>query len=164
MMKQRLLCGCLIALLLAGLCTGCRKISKEDEEIVVIKAPIATIEMEDGSVIKLELYYDVAPNTVKSFIHLANGGFYDGLTFHRVIPGFMIQGGDPNGDGSGGPGYRIKGEFTNNHVTNNLSHERGVISMARKGTGNKVYTLGQADGFCEHSVPAGLCNTMHARL
>ncbi|MEG1525384.1 MAG: peptidylprolyl isomerase [Clostridia bacterium] len=89
--------------------------------------------MQDGGEIKLELYYDIAPNTVKNFIALANGGFYDGVIFHRVIPGFMIQGGDPDGTGSGGPGYRIKGEFSNNHVKNDLKHERGVISMARQG-------------------------------
>ena len=103
------------------------------EDIVVSEAPVATIEMEGGGVITVELYYDVAPNTVKNFIYLANSGYYDGLIFHRVIPGFMIQGGDPNGNGSGGPGYRIKGEFTNNSFTNDLSHERGVISMARQG-------------------------------
>ena len=93
--------------------------------------PIATITMEDGGVIKLELYPEIAPNTVKNFIHLANSGFYDGVIFHRVIEGFMIQGGDPDGRGTGGPGYRIKGEFSNNNHKNELSHERGVISMAR---------------------------------
>ncbi len=93
--------------------------------------PIATITMKDGSVMKLELYPDVAPNTVKNFISLANSGFYDGLTFHRIIAGFMIQGGDPDGNGTGGPGYSIKGEFTGNGFENNLKHSRGVISMAR---------------------------------
>ena len=93
--------------------------------------PIATITMQDGGVMKLELYPDVAPNTVKNFIALANAGFYDGLTFHRIIAGFMIQGGDPNGTGSGGPGYSIKGEFTSNGFKNDLKHKRGVISMAR---------------------------------
>ena len=93
--------------------------------------PIATIEMENGDVMKLELYPDVAPNTVANFIELANAGFYDGLIFHRVIPGFMIQGGDPQGTGLGGPGYRIAGEFTANGFENRLPHERGVISMAR---------------------------------
>ena len=95
--------------------------------------PIATIEMADGSVIRIELYPDVAENTVKNFIYLANTGFYDGVIFHRVIEGFMIQGGDPDGTGTGGPGYRIKGEFSNNHYDNDLKHERGVISMARQG-------------------------------
>lgn len=93
--------------------------------------PIVTIEMENGNIIKVELYPDVAPNTAKNFISLAQSGFYDGLMFHRVIPGFVIQGGDPNGTGEGGPGYGIRGEFTSNGFTNNLKHERGVISMAR---------------------------------
>ena len=93
--------------------------------------PIATIEMENGDVMKLELYPDIAPNTAANFIELANSGFYDGLIFHRVIPGFMIQGGDPTGTGMGGPGYAIKGEFASNGFDNPLSHERGVISMAR---------------------------------
>nr|WP_291582505.1 peptidylprolyl isomerase [Clostridium sp. UBA6640] len=87
--------------------------------------------MEDGSKIKIELYPDVAPNTVRNFISLANSNFYDGLIFHRVIPGFMIQGGDPEGTGVGGPGYSIKGEFSSNGFENNLKHDRGVISMAR---------------------------------
>ncbi|MDD4503616.1 MAG: peptidylprolyl isomerase [Clostridiaceae bacterium] len=93
--------------------------------------PVATIEMENGDVMKLELYPDIAPNTVKNFISLANKGFYDGIIFHRVIPGFMIQGGDPQGVGMGGPGYSIKGEFKANGFANNLKHEKGVISMAR---------------------------------
>lgn len=93
--------------------------------------PVATIEMSDGQKIVIELYPEIAPNTVNNFISLANKGFYDGLIFHRVIPGFMIQGGDPNGDGSGGPGYTIKGEFTSNGHKNHLNHTRGVISMAR---------------------------------
>ncbi|GGD48616.1 peptidylprolyl isomerase [Paenibacillus nasutitermitis] len=93
--------------------------------------PVVTIEMEDGGTIEIELYPKTAPNTVNNFISLAKKGFYDGLTFHRVMPGFMIQGGDPDGRGSGGPGYSIKGEFTKNGVENNLLHERGVISMAR---------------------------------
>ena len=93
--------------------------------------PIATIEMENGDIMKLELYPDIAPNTAANFIELANSGFYDGLIFHRVIPGFMIQGGDPTGTGMGGPGYAIKGEFASNGFDNPLSHARGVISMAR---------------------------------
>ncbi|WP_312573430.1 MULTISPECIES: peptidylprolyl isomerase [unclassified Clostridium] len=87
--------------------------------------------MEDGSKIKIELYPDVAPNTVRNFISLANSNFYDGLIFHRVIPDFMIQGGDPEGTGVGGPGYAIKGEFSSNDFENSLKHDRGVISMAR---------------------------------
>ncbi|AWB43591.1 peptidylprolyl isomerase [Paenibacillus sp. CAA11] len=95
------------------------------------KDPIVTIEMENGKTIKVELYPDVAPNTVNNFISLVKKGFYDGLTFHRVVPGFMIQGGDPDGNGGGGPGYSIPGEFTTNGFKNDLSHTRGVISMAR---------------------------------
>ena len=97
----------------------------------MIQNPIATIEMEDGGIIKLELYPAVAPQTVSNFISLANSGYYDGLIFHRCIYGFMIQGGDPLGNGTGGPGYCIKGEFAMNGIENNLKHTRGVISMAR---------------------------------
>lgn len=93
--------------------------------------PIITIEMESGDIMKLELYPDVAPNTVKNFISLANKGYYNGLIFHRVIEGFMIQGGCPEGTGTGGPGYSIKGEFSQNGFKNDLKHEAGVISMAR---------------------------------
>ncbi len=93
--------------------------------------PIATIEMENGGRIVCELYPDVAPESVRNFISLASRGFYDGLIFHRVISGFMIQGGCPEGTGMGGPGYCIRGEFRLNGVENNLSHQRGVLSMAR---------------------------------
>jgi peptidyl-prolyl cis-trans isomerase B (cyclophilin B) len=93
--------------------------------------PIVTIEMENGDVIKAELFPDVAPNTVNSFISLINKGFYDGLIFHRVIPGFMIQGGCPRGEGTGNPGYSIPGEFSSNGKKNDLAHTRGVLSMAR---------------------------------
>ena len=93
--------------------------------------PIVTFEMENGDVIKAELYPDIAPNTVRNFISLVKDGFYDGLTFHRVIPGFMIQGGCPDGTGMGGPGHTIKGEFLSNGVENTLRHTRGVLSMAR---------------------------------
>ena len=93
--------------------------------------PIVTFTMENGDVMKAELYPDVAPNTVNNFISLVKKGFYDGLIFHRVIAGFMIQGGDPEGSGIGGPGYSIKGEFNYNGVENNLKHSRGVLSMAR---------------------------------
>ena len=94
--------------------------------------PIVTIEMENGGVIKAELYPEIAPNTVANFVNLVESGFYDGLIFHRVIPGFMIQGGDPQGTGMGGPGYCIKGEFARNGFRqNNLRHSRGVLSMAR---------------------------------
>ena len=93
--------------------------------------PIVTIEMESGAVMSGELYPEIAPNTVNNFIALANSGFYDGVVFHRVIPGFMIQGGDPDGNGTGGPGYEIKGEFSANGFKNALKHTLGVLSMAR---------------------------------
>ena len=93
--------------------------------------PIITIEMENGGVIKAELYPEIAPITVENFVKLTKQGFYDGLIFHRVIAGFMIQGGDPTGTGMGGPGHTIKGEFRLNGVANNIKHERGVLSMAR---------------------------------
>ena len=109
---------------------------------------IATIEMEDGGIIKLELYPDIAPQTVRNFVSLARKGFYDGLTFHRIIPGFMIQGGDPNGTGTGGPGYCIKGEFAINGFENDLKHTRGVISMARL---NKPYDSAGSQFFIMHA-------------
>lgn len=93
--------------------------------------PLVTIEMQNGDIIKVELYPETAPNTVNNFISLVKKGFYDGLKFHRVIRGFMIQGGDPDGTGMGGPDYSIKGEFTYNHFENTLKHTAGVISMAR---------------------------------
>ncbi len=93
--------------------------------------PIVTFEMENGKTITAELYPEIAPNTVANFVSLVQSGFYDGLIFHRVISGFMIQGGDPQGTGMGGPGYSIKGEFASNGVQNNLRHTRGVLSMAR---------------------------------
>lgn len=93
--------------------------------------PVVTVEMEDGGVMKIELYPEVAPNTVNNFISLVKRGFYDGIIFHRVISGFMIQGGDPQGTGMGGPGYNIYGEFNANGFRNSLKHTKGVISMAR---------------------------------
>ena len=110
---------------------------KNDEEIETTvestgELPIATIKIKDFGTIKAELYPDKAPNTVNNFISLANSGFYDGLIFHRVIKGFMNQGGDPDGVGTGGPGYSIKGEFSNNgYINNDLKHTAGVLSMAR---------------------------------
>ncbi|MEA4902820.1 MAG: peptidylprolyl isomerase [Desulfitobacterium sp.] len=100
--------------------------------------PIVTIEMENGEKIKIELYPEIAPETVKNFVSLVKKGFYDGVIFHRVIPGFMIQGGDPSGNGTGGPGYSIRGEFTANGFENNLKHDRGVISMARTANPNSA--------------------------
>jgi len=93
--------------------------------------PIVRITMDTGKTIRLELYPEAAPLTVENFLDLVKKGFYNGLSFHRIIPGFMIQGGDPDGNGTGGPGYSIKGEFRSNGVENPLKHERGVISMAR---------------------------------
>lgn len=93
--------------------------------------PIVTIEMENGDIMKAELYPEIAPNTVNNFISLIQKGYYDGVIFHRVIPGFMIQCGDPEGTGMGGPGYSIKGEFSNNGFKNDLKHTPGVLSMAR---------------------------------
>ena len=93
--------------------------------------PIVTITMENGDVIKAELYPEIAPNTVNNFISLVKKGYYNGLTFHRIINGFMIQGGCPEGTGTGGPGYQIKGEFAQNGFENNLAHTPGVLSMAR---------------------------------
>ncbi len=96
-----------------------------------MKNPIVTFEMENGKTFKAELYPEIAPNTVKNFLSLVNSGFYNGLTFHRVIYGFMIQGGCPQGTGMGGPGYSIKGEFSGNGFKNDLKHTEGVLSMAR---------------------------------
>lgn len=93
--------------------------------------PIVTIEMNSGNIMKAELYPEIAPNTVNNFISLVQKGYYDGVIFHRVIPGFMIQGGDPDGTGMGGPGYCIKGEFSHNGFPNDLKHTPGVLSMAR---------------------------------
>lgn len=96
-----------------------------------MKNPIVTFEMENGDIMKAELYPEIAPNTVRNFVSLVESGFYDGIIFHRVIPGFMIQGGDPTGTGMGGPDYTIKGEFTGNGIKNELKHTKGVLSMAR---------------------------------
>jgi len=100
--------------------------------------PIVTIEMENGNTIKIELYPSIAPETVKNFVTLVSQGFYDGLIFHRVIPGFMIQGGDPDGTGMGGSKQTIRGEFSGNGCKNDLKHERGIISMARTSAPNSA--------------------------
>jgi len=122
------------------------------DELVLLDSsqhPEVTIEMSNGGIIKVELYPEVAPNTVNSFISLVQSQYFDGLMFHRVIPGFMIQGGDPTATGTGGPGYSIKGEFTSNGFTNNLKHTRGVISMARsaqsKDSAGSQFFIMQAD-------------------
>lgn len=107
--------------------SGC---SNNEEDIE--KNPLVTMEIEDYGTIKIELYPEYAPNTVANFVSLIESGFYDGLTFHRLVPGFVLQGGDPDGDGTGGPGYTIDGEFkANGYTKNTLSHDKGVISMAR---------------------------------
>lgn len=110
--------------------------------------PIVTIEMENGDIMKAELYPEIAPNTVNNFISLINKGFYDGLIFHRVIRGFMIQGGCPDGTGAGGPGYSIKGEFAQNGFENNLKHTKGVLSMARTmipdSAGSQIFIMHEA--------------------
>lgn len=126
-MKHRVLIAVMILLLIG--CSNTNTTKQEDTELK--QNPIATITMQDGNTMVFELYPDIAPITVANFTTLANDGFYDGLTFHRIYAGFMIQGGDPDGNGSGGPGYSIKGEFSSNGVKNDLSHKRGVISMAR---------------------------------
>ena len=117
--------------------------------------PNVTITMENGEEIHLELYPDIAPNTVANFVELAQSGFYDGVIFHRVIPGFMIQGGDPEGTGQGGPGFTIKGEFSANGFDNPLQPTRGVISMARRGSGaggnNKGYDTAGSQFFIMHA-------------
>lgn len=135
-MKKRLITSILIAifvLMTSLVFVGCNAdVDNVDKGEETMKNPVITIEMENGKTIKAELYPEKAPNTVNNFISLASSGFYDGLIFHRVIYGFMIQGGDPAGIGTGGPGYCIKGEFALNGFTqNDLKHERGVLSMAR---------------------------------
>lgn len=114
--------------MILGILTGCanRRLKKEENEMINF-----CIEMENGDIMKGELYEDKAPITVENFVNLVKDGFYDGLIFHRVIPGFMIQGGCPQGTGTGGPGHSIKGEFKANGIENDIIHERGVISMAR---------------------------------
>ncbi|MGC7872357.1 peptidylprolyl isomerase [Desulfosporosinus sp. SYSU MS00001] len=112
--------------------------NESTQDLEQTKNPMVTIEMENGNTIKIELYPEIAPETVKNFITLVEQGFYDGLIFHRVIPGFMIQGGDPNGTGMGGSKQTIRGEFTANGFRNDLKHERGVISMARTANPNSA--------------------------
>ncbi len=130
---NRKLFGKITSMLLAGVtaCAVCGGCSENADFNADKPHPTATITVRDYGAIELELYQEIAPNTVANFISLAKSGFYDGLIFHRVIEDFMIQGGDPKGTGMGGPGYAIKGEFTQNGFTNTLKHEPGVISMAR---------------------------------
>ena len=124
---KKLLCIALALLMALGL-TAC---GKKEDPLADMPNPIATITMEDGRVMRFELHYRTATNTVLNFIELANDGFYDGMAFHRVIPGVLIQSGCPNGDGTGNAGHTIAGEFSANGFENGLSHNRGVLSMAR---------------------------------
>ena len=126
MKRLKLLAVCAALTLLLTGCGG----SKSDYEDV--PNPTATITLEDGRQLRFELYVQEAPNTVANFVSLANSGYYDGMSFYRVLPGCLVQSGDPKGDGTGGPGYSIKGEFSANGVENGLSHVRGTISMARQ--------------------------------
>ena len=137
MRKKFILALCLVMSLCLVACSN--KTNKNEETRTPPKElPIATIVVKNYGTIEAELYPHIAPNTVNNFIYLANSGFYDGLTFHRVIKDFMIQGGDPNGNGTGGPGYYIKGEFSNNNFKNNLKHTEGVLSMARSQNKNSA--------------------------
>ncbi|MBT9155304.1 MAG: Peptidyl-prolyl cis-trans isomerase A [Firmicutes bacterium] len=135
---QRVLLSILIVSLLGFALTGCQAERPK---------PVVTIEMAAGGTIRIELDPDAAPNTVNNFISLVRDGFYDGLVFHRIIPGFMIQGGCPDGNGTGGPGYAIMGEFAANGVRNPLKHERGVISMAR----GQLYNSAGSQFFIMHA-------------
>ena len=127
MKRFKKLVSLMLCLMLTMVClSGCSETEQEE-----IPNPTVVITMEDGSTMNLELYPNIAPNTVANFVTLAQSGFYDGLIFHRVIAGFMIQGGDPTGTGMGGPGYTIRGEFSGNGFKNDLKHTRGVLSMAR---------------------------------
>lgn len=139
-MRKKLICLCLCVIMFAGmLFAGCNKVKWYDpDRYDGVELPIATIKIEGYGNIVVELYPEIAPETVSSFITLANDGFYDGLIFHRVISEFMIQGGDPKGNGTGGPGYCIKGEFSNNGVENDIKHEAGVISMGRANDPNSA--------------------------
>ncbi|GAF64771.1 peptidylprolyl isomerase [Alkalihalobacillus trypoxylicola] len=114
------------------------ELGPKEVEIPEGTKPIVTMEMENGGQVVMELYPEIAPISVNNFLSLIDEQFYDGLTFHRVIPGFMIQGGDPNGNGTGGPGYSIEGEFESNGIDNDLQHEEGILSMARSGDPNSA--------------------------
>lgn len=126
MRRLKLLAICVVLTLLL---TGC---GDRKSDYADVPNPTATITLEDGRQLRFEMYVQEAPNTVANFVSLANSGYYDGMSFYRVLPGCLVQSGDPNGDGTGGPGYSIKGEFSANGVENGLSHVRGTISMARQ--------------------------------
>jgi len=136
-LKKTMMLFTLIFVIFVGGCgSKAGSATKATEKGANDKNPMVTIVMEDNSIIKIELYPEIAPNTVRNFVSLVQSGFYNGLIFHRVIPGFMVQGGDPEGTGTGGPGYEISGEFSGNGFKNALKHERGVISMARSSEPN----------------------------
>ncbi len=151
-MKKILIGALLVVLVTVGVIVY---VKSTEPDYSKVPYPNVTITMENGEEIHLELYPDIAPNTVANFVQLAQSGFYDGVIFHRVIPGFMIQGGDPQGTGQGGPGFTIKGEFTANGFNNSLSHTRGVISMARRGQGaggnNQGYDTAGSQFFIMHA-------------
>ena len=145
--------------LLAALCfASCEKTERPDYfnvegnetsmDAYETKNPVVALQIEDYGTVVIELYPEIAPNTVNNFISLVKRGFYDGNSFHRSVPGFMIQGGDPDGNGTGGPGYTIKGEFTDNGFENNLKHTEGVISMARR----QPYDTAGSQFFLRHAV------------
>jgi len=142
--KNKFLLACLLLLTLMLAACGTTNEAEDSKSSstnspTIEVSPVVTITMEDDSKIEIELYPKKAPNTVNNFVSLVQKGYYDGLTFHRVIPDFMIQGGDPEGNGTGGPGYAIEGEFSENGFDDNdLKHERGVISMARSGDPNSA--------------------------
>ena len=151
-MKKVIIGVALIALVAVGVIVY---VNATGPDYSKVPYPNVTITMENGEEIHLELYPDIAPNTVANFVELAQSGFYDGVIFHRVIPGFMIQAGDPLGTGAGGPGFTIKGEFSANGFKNPLSHTRGVISMARRGAGaggnNQGYDTAGSQFFIMHA-------------
>ena len=137
-MKKLLSAILCISLICIG-CAACSDKKKDDEATGDMgKTVMVEMEIQDFGTVKLELYPDIAPITVANFVKLAGEGFYDGLTFHRIYPGFMIQGGDPKGNGTGGSDKTIRGEFSKNGVENNISHKRGVISMARSQDNNSA--------------------------
>lgn len=156
-MKKIILTTFVVILIISTAC------QKTDTEVVQVPdqdedLPKATIVVNETEKMTLELYPSIAPNTVNNFIELAERNFYDGLIFHRVIEGFMIQGGDPNGDGTGGPGYSIKGEFSDNGFDNNLSHGPGVISMARSraydSAGSQFFIMHEEANSLDHQYAA----------
>ena len=138
--------ACLMAVMLVGCGDGGSQGGANGDN------PVVTVKMASGGEFTIELYPDVAPNTVNNFISLVEQGYYDGIIFHRVEPGLLVQGGDPTGTGAGGPGYSIVGEFTNNGVKNDLSHTTGVISMARRMTSND--TAGSQFFICLTNLPS----------